>query len=518
MPRLLTSAQMQEADRKTIEELGIPGIVLMENAGAGVVRTLWEKMPDLHRHKVLVLAGRGNNGGDGFVIARRLLMDGVRVSVLLFGQCEQLTGDAKTNCDIYTRLDGLVHEVQSDEDLDIFFERMPSIGLVVDAVFGTGLQRPVEGMIAQVLEHVNDSGVSVMAVDIPSGVSSDDGQVMGTAIQAEWTVTFAAEKIGHRMQPGASWCGEVIQVFIGIPPQYIDDLSHAIGTNFPLDIEVPARAADSHKGHFGHLLIIAGGRGKAGAAILATESALRSGPGLVTTASPKSVQKQIACQLVEAMTYPLPEDDDGLWDDEAVEALAESGITPTALAIGPGLGVTRDGVVSLGEILERHPDLPMVLDADALNILAMEPAMLTGLDDERTAPLAISPHPGEMARLTGLSTEEIQNDRLGVAIGAATEWGVWIVLKGAGTIIAAPDGRAWINDTGNVALASGGSGDLLTGLIGGLLAQGWEMESALRAAVWLHGSAADAIAAENGPIGVMASDLLPLIQKLRNEL
>ncbi|MBF0370347.1 MAG: NAD(P)H-hydrate dehydratase [Magnetococcales bacterium] len=518
MTKLLTSEQMREADRQTIEALGLPGVVLMENAGAGVVELLRTRLPDLPQRRVLVLAGRGNNGGDGFVIARRLKMSGVSAQVILFGRGEQLQGDARINWQVFQNLRGRVIEIAGEEVPEFFNGILAHSGVVVDAVFGTGLKKPVAGVIGEIFQRVNRSGKPVIAVDIPSGVSADSGQVLGEALQADWTVTFAAEKIGHRTYPGAELSGEVMTVPIGIPDKFIDIPAHRVARNLPDDLVIPQRPEAGHKGSFGHLLVVAGGEGKAGAAVLTASGALRTGPGLVTVASPRSVQDQVATQLTEAMTLPLPEDGKtGGLGAGAVDKIRHCNLEPDALALGPGLGINHaiHGIVL--EIIERW-DVPTVVDADALNVFSGAADEIAALAGSRSAPLVLTPHPGELGRILGCSVVEIQGDRLGVACQHAARWGVWLVLKGAGTVIAAPTGEAWINDSGNSGLAAGGSGDLLTGIIGGLLTQGWPVESAVRAGVWLHGAAADAAVVESGPAGLMARDLLPHLRLLVNDL
>ncbi|MEO5377263.1 MAG: NAD(P)H-hydrate dehydratase [Magnetococcus sp. DMHC-6] len=519
MARLLTSAWMQEADRRTIEELGIPGVVLMENAGAGVVEILWHKIPKLTQKRVLILAGRGNNGGDGFVIARRLLQAGVNVQVLLFAQSAQIRGDALIHQRVFTNLGGPLHEITTSDSIPKLIDALRHTDIVIDAIFGTGLSKPITGLLAEAFTLVNQAKKPLLAVDIPSGVSADSGHILGCALQANWTVTFAAEKIGHRQYPGAQMCGEMILVPIGIPCHYIERSEHWVLRNLPDDLVIPPTPTDAHKGTFGHLLIVAGGTGKAGAALLTTQGALRMGPGLVTVASPASIQPQVAAQLIEAMTYPLPEDPlGGLHGLTTVQALQKSGIKPQAMAMGPGLGMAEGTGMALESLLTLF-DLPTVLDADALNFLAAKGEMeLTKWARDRHTPLILTPHPGEMGRLMNCPIQKIQQNRLETTVEAAAKWGVWVVLKGAGTVIASPEGVAWINDTGNPCLASGGSGDLLCGMIAGLLTRGWPVASAVRGGVWLHGAAADAAAKKLGQIGLVASDLLPYLLRLRQRL
>ncbi|MBF0143229.1 MAG: NAD(P)H-hydrate dehydratase [Magnetococcales bacterium] len=515
MSRLLTSAQMREADRRTIEELGLPGIVLMENAGAAVVEFLRGHFPDLEKKRILILAGGGNNGGDGFVIARRLLQLGCRTTVLLFARGEHLGGDARVNHEVYRNLGGRLREVVVEPDLEGFDRLLDHSGVVVDAIFGTGLLRPVGGIVAMVIDRVNRSRKPVVAVDIPSGVSADTGQLLGSALRADWTVTFAAEKIGHRTFPGAELCGEIHCVPIGIPDRFIDTPDHAVAINDAVGVERPGRPVTGHKGSFGHLLVVAGGVGKAGAAALVVMGAQRMGPGLITVATPAAAQAQVAAPITEAMTLPLPDTGDG---EQCLARIRESGVEPRAMAIGPGLG-SDPWVGHLVTALMEAVMVPAVLDADALNVLAARGKDgVAAIARGRAAPVVVTPHPGEMARLTGRPVEAIGRERLAIATRAAQEWECWVVLKGAGSVIASPDGKAWINVTGNSGLAAGGAGDLLTGVIAGLLTQGWSVESAVRTGVRLHGAAADADAARSGVAGMIARDLLPHLRRLRNGL
>ncbi|MBF0415705.1 MAG: NAD(P)H-hydrate dehydratase [Magnetococcales bacterium] len=517
MAKLLNSAQMRETDRRTIEELGLPGMVLMENAGQGVVQVLKAKLTDWAQRRALILAGSGNNGGDGFVVARRLLQDGLMTSVLLFARANTLKGDAATNHQIFRRLGGRVVEIVEPEDLDTLPSRLGHAGVIIDALFGTGLMRPITGVIATAITMANQAGKPILAVDIPSGVNADNGRILGTAIQATWTVTFAAEKIGHRLYPGAEQCGELFLIDIGIPATYLNHPQHVVARNLPRDLTIPPRPKNSHKGHFGHLFIIAGSVGKEGAAALTALGAHAAGPGLVTVATPGVAQPVVATKLLEAMTLPLPDDRVACLSPKALTALLNHPIRPAVVAIGPGLGDGDGTSAVVRGLLDHWPDIPLVIDADGLNAMAHEPQRK--LPASRTAPTILTPHPGEMARLLGQSIASIQEDRLHAAKTLAMELRSWVVLKGADSIIAAPDGRQWINDSGNSGLAAGGSGDILTGVIAGLLARGWPVESAVRAGVHVHGLAAEeAATAFGGAPGLKAGELPPFLRRAINQL
>ncbi len=518
MAKLLTSAQMRAADQHTIETIGLPGIVLMENAGAGAISILQSHRPDWQQQPVLILAGSGNNGGDGLVMARRLLLANGRVVVALFGHGKKLHGDARINHHVFLKLGGQVVEFTESTPIAKLEHLLTHSGLVVDALFGTGLTRPITGHIANALLAVSKSRKPVLAIDLPSGVCADTGNILGYALPANWTVTFAAEKIGHRLYPGAALCGKISVIPIGIPPSVLDAPHHTVALNLPDDLIIPPRPPDAHKGICGRLLILAGSVGMEGAAILTASGALRTGPGLVTVATPAAAQAVISAGIIEAMTLSLPNNKQATHlGAGSLEAILTSGVHPQVIAMGPGLGTNRWNVGLVCDLTEKL-DLPIVLDADALNALAGKGEKIQQMTKQRKAPLILTPHPGEMARLSQLSVQQVQADRLAIARDNAIKWGVWLVLKGANTIIAAPSGHTWINITGNAGLAAGGSGDLLTGIIAGLLAQNWPVECAVRAGVWLHGAAADAAVSKKGEAGLLASDLLPYIHRLRNTL
>lgn len=512
--KLISAEQMQQADRQAIEQLGIPGAVLMETAGRAAAELLCREFSDLFPGPILVMAGKGNNGGDGYVMARVLLERGWQVQTLVLAEAGSISGDAALMLSILQRLNNDICFIDNADALTQGFSAA-NPALLVDALLGTGLTSTVRGLYAEAIELINDSKLPVMAVDIPSGVDGSSGRVLGSAVDADLTVTFDHGKIGHGSWPGAARVGRLEVVEIGIPavchgsegPECrLLDVIDAAGL-------LPARSASGHKGSFGHLLVVAGSTGKTGAATLAGEAGVRSGCGLITVACPSSVHDILELKLTEAMTAPLSESDGCLsetcWPE--LQLLLEG---RQALAIGPGLGQGDE----LGRLVRRllvECDLPVVADADALNALAGHAETLFEREGGATV---LTPHPGEMARLTGLSVAEIEADRFRIAREFAGEFGVVLVLKGARTLIAAPDGRVSINGCGNVGLASGGSGDVLTGLIGGLLAQGMDAYDAAGLGCFLHGMAADRLAAVQGCAGLKASDLLAEIPVARKQL
>ncbi|HKA54158.1 MAG TPA: NAD(P)H-hydrate dehydratase [Candidatus Binatia bacterium] len=501
---LVTAQEMRELDRLTIEAYGTPGHVLMERAGAGATEALLREFPHVRQAPVLVVAGKGNNGGDGFVIARLLKKQGVKCEVVLAADRAEVRGDARRNLSAFLRLRGRVTEVTEPSHLGLVQEKLSQSGLVVDALLGTGLNSPVRGLMAALIDLINASGVPVVAVDIPSGLDADRGEPLDTAIQAELTVTFAYPKLGQVSDAGAPYVGRLVVVDIGIAPDAVAAVKPrtVLLTAEGVGALVRERRRTAHKGDFGHLLVLAGARGKSGAALLCGGAALRVGTGLVTLAGPSSLNAIFSSVLIEAMTVPFPERADGsLALDEGALASALQG--KNAVAFGPGVGVSTD-TIGLTRWLLAHSELPLVIDADGLNCLATD---LSPLRDAR-GPVILTPHPGEMARLVRASTAEVQSQRLALARAFATQHHCYLVLKGSHTVIAAPDGGAWVNTTGNPGMASGGMGDVLTGILAGLLAQGYAAAEACALGVFLHGYAGDLAAGEKGEAGIVARDVI----------
>ena len=504
--RVLTAAQMREADRITIQELGIPSLVLMENAGRQVVAAIEAVFPDLTTRRVAVLAGRGNNGGDGFVIARTLLERVVEVPVFVIGPLAEVRGDARHNLEVLGRLGASVVEIADEQTWELHFSEISQCDLIVDAIFGTGLRQVLDGMYPTIVGDLNGSGIPVVSVDIPSGLLADTHEVQGEAVRAAVTVTLAAPKICHILPPAQRVCGELVVADIGIPEAVLERLEGAyleVVTRGVMRSVLEPRDPEAHKGEFGRVLIIAGSMGKSGAAHLTATAALRSGAGLVTIATPKSVQPILAAMAPEYMTIGLPEDEEGRVTPDAVDRILE--MSTDVIAMGPGLG-TGDGVRQFVHAVVERAGVPMVLDADALNAFAGEHAdRLTARDGHD---IIITPHPGEMARLAGVSTDEVQKDRVAVARAFAESHQLHVVLKGHRTLVAAPDGSVAINMTGNPGMATGGTGDVLTGVIAGWFGQLLDAEGASRLGVYLHGHAGDLAMADLGEVALNASDLL----------
>jgi ADP-dependent NAD(P)H-hydrate dehydratase / NAD(P)H-hydrate epimerase len=513
--KILTAAQMREVDRKTAE-LGIPNIVLMENAGHRVVEFLERQYAPLAKQRVLVVCGKGNNGGDGLVVARQLH---TRVKprwlrVVLAANPNKMEGDALAN---YKMLQAvgcpLWHEIT---------EEMRTATVIVDAVLGTGLNGPAKGQAAEMIEAMNDRFrfplAEIVALDVPSGAASDSGELPGqTVVGAKHTVTFTALKPCLVYDPACDWAGKVHVVPIGSPPDLYEGDKATPWLTEPADFAwmFQPRAGDSNKGMYGHVLTIAGARGKTGAAAMAGVAALRAGAGLSTVASAASAISAIAAYSPEIMTEPLAETDAGSIamrapDDPALKAITDK---KTVIAIGPGMGQHPETVGFIRRFVEQSKT-PMVVDADALNAIAGEKLKFEG-------PRILTPHPGEMSRLTGKSIADIQDDRVGTARCYAEEHGVHLVLKGNRTVVAFPDGRIAINPTGSPAMSTGGTGDVLTGMIAGLVAQfhqEWGFEKALLAAVWLHGRAGELGAEELGEKSFIATDLFRFLPGAMREI
>ena len=490
---LVTPDEMKIIDKTAIDEFGIPGIVLMENAALGVVREVGKILGDIPGKYAIVLAGKGNNGGDAFAVARHLSNMGARVSVHVLARLADISEDAKTNLDILIKMGMEVKEVTKGEHIDEIRDRLKFAHI------------EVKGVMAGIIGVVNDSCVPVVAVDIPSGVNGATGEVSTACIKARSTVTFGFPKLGQLVHPGCEYVGKLEIVDIGIPRAAAEKVK--VENHF-IDLEVvsqlmPIRYTNSNKGTYGKILVVAGARGMTGAACLTGGAALRTGSGLVYMAAPLSLLPIYAGALIEALTIPLEDANKGYITKESVCEILSRLEEVDVAAVGPGLSIgdeTKDVVFSI----VKSSKVPIVLDADGINLLAKDVSVLRNL----RAPMVITPHPGEMARLLGISVKEVQSDRVNIARSFSKEWGVITVLKGSRTIIASPEGEIYVNATGNAGMSTGGSGDVLTGIISSLIGQGVKPLDAAVAGVYLHGLCGDNVAQRKGEHGLIAGDLV----------
>ncbi|MGS0765435.1 NAD(P)H-hydrate dehydratase [Syntrophomonas curvata] len=503
--KLLKADEMKAIDQEASSEYGIPSIILMENAGLRTLEVIEEILGESKNKSIIILAGRGNNGGDGLVIARHLLNSGAAVKVFLTGKADELTNDSRLNYEILVRMGAPILPLMSDEDLDSLMLSLVNGDLIVDALYGIGFKGSLGRFESRVVKMVNWCRAPVVAVDIPSGVEADTGRVYGLAIKASHTVTFALPKIGLVLEPGKEYVGTLSVADISIPTVLLENSS--IKTNLineqMVRMLLKPRAADTHKGTYGHVLIIGGSPGMVGAVTMASLAALRTGAGLVTAAVPESLAAAVDSSLMEVMTAPLAENGQSAIAPEALPVIENLLGTVSVCAIGPGMSRYPEAGAIVRFVLEKA-GVPVVIDADGLNALQDDIAILK----DRQVPIVLTPHPGEMARLTGKSIEEIQTNRVEFARSFAREWGVSLVLKGNKTVIAHPSGEVYINISGNPGMATAGSGDVLCGVIAGLVAQGLKPQEAAFAGVYLHGQAGDLAARIKGERGLIAGDLI----------
>ncbi len=530
--KALTAAEMREVDRLTTERFGVPSLQLMEAAGKSVAELLLEqyghKYPD-PPGRVVVLCGKGNNGGDGFVVARHLKQKAKQVNVYLLAKPDELRGDAAKNFQRWQEQGGGVTVLQSAADWEKAWGEISGAEVIVDALLGTGIRGPAGGLIGQAIEDVNRLSREataarpawVVAVDTPSGLPSDGEAATGPVIHAHWTVTFTAPKIGQLISANAGCCGQLAVRGIGSPAALVEETGQeSLRWAGPEEFAgLPlVRSAEAHKGSYGHVLLVAGSLGKTGAAVLAGQAALRGGGGLVTIATPEPALPIVAGSQPEYMTEGLPATNAGTLAAAGIHSqrFAELLRGKTVVAIGPGVGQHPETQEFIrGAVAES--ELPIVLDADGLNAFAGRGDLLA---KKKTRFLVVTPHPGEMARLLGSSTAQVQQDRVKTAVDAAKEWNVYVVLKGFHTILASPGGQVFVNTTGNPALAKGGSGDVLTGLLGALIAQ-FGTEDLLRVVAlgaYLHGRAADLLCEQSDASGVLAGEVAQAIPYARRKL
>lgn len=536
--KVVTAEEMRKIDTKTIEEYRIPGSVLMERAGFAVASKIKEvfgkskkqsavggaKRKENSHPRVIVIAGGGNNGGDGLVVARKLHNEGWAVKVFLTSEPEYLKGGALLQYKTAVKSGVKIYPINAF--LTSHFSLSTSHFVIVDAILGTGLSKNVIGVLSKVISLINKLDVPVISVDIPSGISSDNGQIMGEAVRADYTVTFGLPKRGHLLYPGAEYTGKLFIEDIGFPKELLrsETLNVELLEKNEVSNLIPKRQKYSHKGNYGHVLVVAGSKGKTGAALMVAKACLRSGAGLVTIGTPASLIDVFQSRVIEEMTLPLPDKDDGTLSEKASNMILDFlNEKADILAIGPGIGVSSD-TQKLIKILIKNSTKPLVIDADGINALEGTKNILK----EAKIPIILTPHPGEMARLLsplhpplgkggqrGGNYSELRNkieqDRINTALSFSKETGTYLILKGVPTIIAGPDGRAFINSTGNPGMATAGTGDVLTGMISGFLGQGLNPLEASILGVYMHGLAGDIAADEKGEYSLIATDIIDKI-------
>jgi hydroxyethylthiazole kinase-like uncharacterized protein yjeF len=520
--KILTAVQMSEVDRLTTERYLIPSIILMENAGRSMADELEKACPGLENRRIVVCCGRGNNGGDGFVVARYIAIRGGHPEILLFADPEKLKGDAQINYEIVRSMELSIQILPDNSQARAYLKKIPTPDVIVDALFGTGLSKPIDADFRFVVDWINraSSDAFVAAVDIPSGLFADSPRIPGPAVRAHLTVTMTALKLALVVPPAADNAGTVVIVPIGSPPDLLGNQDYRMNFIDASQVRsvLPPRARDSHKGTFGHLYIVAGSRGKSGAALMTGLAALRSGVGLATLWLPKSLQRDVVGKFPELMTEFLPDTPLGTLDSEGARQILDQLPQAQALVVGPGV-TTQPSTQKLIRELVRNSPVPVILDADGINAFARQPELLR---NDMGQPVIITPHPGEMARFLGCKISEVQKDRLETARNCSVENGCFTVLKGFQTTIASPTGDVFINSTGNPGMATGGSGDILAGILGRFVA-GWhrkyngknqrELADYISAAVFLHGLAGDLAAEEQGQESLIATDLLTHLPK-----
>ncbi|MBI4689236.1 MAG: NAD(P)H-hydrate dehydratase [Nitrospirae bacterium] len=505
--KVVTVEEMRNIDKKTIKDYGISGAVLMERAGLAVAKKVRELFEE---GKVIVLTGGGNNGGDGFVAARELHNLGWNVKVLLLAKEDKLSPDCRIQYRIAKKMGVKIEFRNKIDNKDLHS------AVVIDAIFGTGLSKDVTGKTADIISFLNKSRASVISVDIPSGISSDTGRVLGKAVSADYTVTFGLPKRGHLLYSGAEYTGKLFIEDIGFPESLLksDRLKVNLSEIGDVSLLIPERQRYSHKGDYGHVLVVAGSRGKTGAAFMCAKACLRAGAGLVTIGVPESLLDIFQSGVTEEMTLPLSDRGDGILSAQALDTILEFlSNKADVLAIGPGISDADETRKLIANVV-LNSTAPMVMDADAINALQGKLHILR----KAKAPIILTPHPGEMARLLQGSkgqrvkgSREIEKDRINTAVRFSKETGTYLVLKGVPTIIAEPDGSAFINPTGNPGMASAGVGDVLTGMTAAFLGQGLNPLEASILGVYMHGLGGNIAVEKKGEHSLIASDIIDSI-------
>ncbi len=502
--KVANAEQMRGLDRKAIEDYKIPGVVLMENAALGVVHAMEARYGPFENKRVIIACGKGNNGGDGLAIARHLANRGAITSVSLLGNPKSLTSDAAANYDICRQMSIPLREIADPRQLGAFTSSVRKADVVVDAILGTGIVPPVRGIVSRVVERINSGEAPVVAVDLPTGLSADSSEVSGEVVQADLTVTFGLPKISLVQYPSLSRAGEVQVVDISLPADLVKQADITLSLIGASVLErLPERRPDLHKGNAGKVLVVGGCHGMPGAVTMTSMACLRVGAGLVYGAMPAAVRRSFHQRLMEGIAVALPESEQNCLTGASLSHLLQASRGKNVAALGPGIGLDPETGEMIRSLIPKMR-IPVILDADGISQIASDPEVLKNAK----VPVILTPHPGEMARLTGASGERLATRRVDVAREFAAGYGVIVVLKGARTVVAEPQGTTWINTTGNPGMATAGTGDVLTGIIAGLVAQGMRPLEAALSGVYLHGACGDRAANRRGDRGLLARDLL----------
>ncbi|MDI6600333.1 MAG: NAD(P)H-hydrate dehydratase [Thermoanaerobacteraceae bacterium] len=507
---ILTAEEMRNVDRIAIEEIGIPGVVLMEHAALSVLAEIEKSLGDVKGRRFAVFCGRGNNGGDGLALSHLLIQKGAECYVFLSGTMEEIGGDAGINLSVLRGVGGYIAEVTQKESIKFIEKQVRESDVIIDAILGTGIKGEVRGINRDLIEFINTMDKPVVSVDIPSGLNSDTGRPMGVAVKSDITVTFGYPKVGEVIYPGAEYTGRLVVADIGYPARTVEEVNPAgrLLTREELPF-IKDREKDTHKGNYGHVLVIGGSKDFIGAPVISSLAALKSGAGLVTMAVPSCIAGMVSGRTLEVIPIALC-DEDGYLGKGALDEVLTKIDRFDVVAVGPGLGM-GGSVKAFMDGLIRNCPLPMVIDADGLNNI--DPSLLL----KSKASVVVTPHPGEMARLTNRKTEEINDDRISSTRDFTRRYKAACVLKGARTVIAA-ENRYYISPTGNPGMATAGSGDVLTGVIAGFIGQGFSITDAAILGTYIHGLAGDMLVEKRGEYGMTATDIALYIPAAINAL
>ncbi|AEE97027.1 bifunctional ADP-dependent NAD(P)H-hydrate dehydratase/NAD(P)H-hydrate epimerase [Mahella australiensis] len=504
--KAVMAQQMRSIDRTAIERYGIPGIVLMENAALAVVNRVMRRIQHHNDRRAAIVCGGGNNGGDGLAVARHLHQHGLNVKLYLLTNSSKFKGDAAVNFNIIKNSGVPYMQLDDEYALHEFYADIKNTDVIIDAIFGTGIKGEVTDLSADVINAINESSGYVISVDMPSGINSDTGEVCGCAVIADETVTFVLPKIGQIVYPGKKHVGRLSIADICIPRAAIDDEDISAGYITVDDIALPVREADSHKGDYGHVLVVGGSVGFSGAPIMAAKAAMRSGAGMVTAVVPYGIYNAAAASAQEVMIKPVTDDGVGRISAKALADILTLAQKADVMVIGPGMQVYDEIFCILRNIIDSI-DIPIIVDADGLNAIAQQKDLLKNSKGN----IILTPHPGEMSRLTGLPIGQIQCQRIDIARDFARQHNVVMVLKGAATVTACPSGWTYINSTGNAGMATAGSGDVLTGVIAAMACQYRCFDKASYIGAFIHGLAGDKAVENKGMHGLVAGDIIEMI-------